>query len=345
MGKQKLTKSTKQKAASTIKGGYLPVRVRILAPPAPSTEQAASSSYDTFMFVKEHSNNTVFVTNVVRISQLMNVRSANSSTATITGDDKELLRLVFRRFGSIDKIVLAANPKQMRPTSSANTNTNTNDDTDNEGMPASSIFETEDMKKFAHVTFASSKGVKRVMSCGEDGVVLQQEELDDLLSFDSASIKSSSKEMSNCLAIATRYRARIPPREELSAHCDEIMASFEAAEESERLAMEASAQPDADGFITVTKDSNLVAFGSGKRGRGDDDNDDAEDAGGKRGKSRKRSRKKREPRGSVELKDFYRFQMRDAKRKGVEDLRKRFEEDLKTVKKMKEQKQFKPFAH
>lgn len=340
MSKQRSAK-TKQKAAATIKGGYLPVRVRILGTEQRNVAEGNNNSgYDMFMFVKEHSTSTIFVTNAVRMPQIMRMNSTRSSSSA--NDDKELLRLVFRKFGPVDKIVLAADPKQMRPT-------NTNDD---ENMTASSIFEADGIKNFAHVTFSSSKGLKRVMSCAEEGVVLQQEELDALLLSsgintdhdDNANSIKESNELSGVPAIAARYRARIPPLEELSARCDEIMASFEATEESERLAMEASAQPDADGFITVTKESNLVAFRTGKRGH-DDGDDNGEDGGKSRGKSRKRSRKRREPRGSVELKDFYKFQMRESKRKGVEDLRKRFEEDLQTVKKMKEQKQFKPFAN
>ena len=47
--------------------------------------------------------------------------------------------------------------------------------------------------------------------------------------------------------------------------------------------------------------------------------------------------------GADELHDFYRFQRRDNRKRNLEDLRKQFEEDLRRVKRMKQEKQYRPF--
>ncbi len=79
---------------------------------------------------------------------------------------------------------------------------------------------------------------------------------------------------------------------------------------------------DADGFIT---------FKSRKKRKREQQ---------KRGTSGPRSRKKSK---KYELKNFYRFQMREEKRNQLADLRRKFEEDKLQVAKMKEARKFKPF--
>ena len=79
---------------------------------------------------------------------------------------------------------------------------------------------------------------------------------------------------------------------------------------------------DADGFITV-KNRKKRKREQAKRG-----------SGGPR--SRKRGKE-------YELKNFYRFQMREQKRNQLADLRKKFENDKLQVAKMKELRKFKPF--
>jgi len=58
---------------------------------------------------------------------------------------------------------------------------------------------------------------------------------------------------------------------------------------------------------------------------------------------RARSAKENLVKGSDELKDFFRFQMRESKKRGMEELKTRFEDDLKRVKRMKEQMMYRPF--
>jgi len=54
-------------------------------------------------------------------------------------------------------------------------------------------------------------------------------------------------------------------------------------------------------------------------------------------RARKQSKK------TTELKNFYRFQIKDEKIKDLDNLRKKFAEDRERVAKMKEQRKFKPF--
>lgn len=56
--------------------------------------------------------------------------------------------------------------------------------------------------------------------------------------------------------------------------------------------------------------------------------------------SKQRSRKKKK---QLELKNFYRFQIRQEKVEKLEELRQKFEEDKQRVAMMKESRKFKPF--
>ena len=57
--------------------------------------------------------------------------------------------------------------------------------------------------------------------------------------------------------------------------------------------------------------------------------------------SKQRSRKKKKQ--QLELKNFYRFQIRQEKVEKLEELRRKFEEDKQRVAMMKESRKFKPF--
>lgn len=53
--------------------------------------------------------------------------------------------------------------------------------------------------------------------------------------------------------------------------------------------------------------------------------------------------KKTKKKKNTELKNFYRFQFREEKRNRLAQLREQFEKDKEKIKKMKEQRKFKPF--
>lgn len=82
-------------------------------------------------------------------------------------------------------------------------------------------------------------------------------------------------------------------------------------------------------------------------GLGGPENDDFTPVGGTESTSRKagapRSRKTKTGKKSTELKNFYRFQIKEEKIKELDSLRKKFAEDQLRVAKMKELRKFKPF--
>ncbi|CAM9389706.1 unnamed protein product [Discosporangium mesarthrocarpum] len=120
------------------------------------------------------------------------------------------------------------------------------------------------------------------------------------------------------------------------------MEAFEKGleEEEARRAAIASGGPDENGFETVTykKKRGRERLGPGGGGAG---GGWTAAGGGGEGQGRGLRRKKRK--GSEGLPDFYRFQMREARRDQLVRLRKRFEEDKARVERMKAQRKFKPF--
>ena len=119
--------------------------------------------------------------------------------------------------------------------------------------------------------------------------------------------------------------------------CNRVMTEYEEAEEAKRRAQEAAkAQPDDDGFVTV---SYSTAVGS----KAELEQSMTATTPSRRRSGNKRSRNNKKNIGSSELKDFYRFQRRENRKRTMDDLRQQFEEDLKRVKRMKEEKQYRPF--
>jgi ribosomal RNA-processing protein 7 len=156
--------------------------------------------------------------------------------------------------------------------------------------------------------------------------------------YEKSSFRSSESAQTGVLAVASRYResCKLLSRSRLLEECNTVMQNYEEAEEAKRRAQEiAKSQPDEDGFVTVSYSS---AVGS----KVDLEESITATTPGRR-KGNKRSRKKKEAIGSQELKDFYRFQRRENRKRTMEDLRKQFDEDLKRVKRLKEEKQYRPF--
>lgn len=118
---------------------------------------------------------------------------------------------------------------------------------------------------------------------------------------------------------------------ELQEEVDIFMKEFDDKEEMEQAErMKQSKEPDDDGFIKV--------ISKNKRKRQDNELDENTSAR-KANTSRTRNNKKK----PKELKNFYRYQIKDAKIKQLEELRKKFDEDKIKVLKMKEDRKFKPF--
>ena len=166
-----------------------------------------------------------------------------------------------------------------------------------------------------------------------------------------------------------RYQNQIPSRTQLLQQCNKIMSQFETKEEEAQKSKRSAilGQPDEDGFITVSYSATATAVGS-KRDLDDSlKYGESEDVGpqsqsqtqtqtqaqaqlvrrkmGGRSRKRKRDIDNGVVSGAGELQDFYRFQMRETRKKHMEDLRQQFQDDLKEVQKMKKQKRYRPFSN
>lgn len=153
--------------------------------------------------------------------------------------------------------------------------------------------------------------------------------------------KKKRKVKTGIHALAERQRTLYVKRRFLMEACNAVMEQYEDVEEEAAARARAAAQmPDDDGFVTVVS-SKAPAVGADLE---EDVIGGGADAGGEgRRKGSKRKRKKKEARGSSELKDFYRFQTKETRRKGLHELRERFEADLAKVKKLKEEKAYRAF--
>lgn len=229
--------------------------------------------------------------------------------------------------------------------------------------------------KFAHVVFTSGKEMKKalkalrreisesdgpfVLELEEDAIERLEAETARLSSYvvnndsddddgddddeprdrDGAEVEGDIEAPTGIRAVAARARRRAGrhiPREKLMQMCNEAMASFETEEaEAGRRARLAAEHPDDDGFITVTH-NNGPSFGAADGLEADGQH--SRRRGGKRSRKRKAGGS-----GADELPDFYRFQMKEKRKGEMQDLKKRFEEDLAKVKKMKEARAYRPF--
>mmetsp|Transcript_4886 Transcript_4886/g.6611 ORF Transcript_4886/g.6611 Transcript_4886/m.6611 type:complete len:349 (+) Transcript_4886:125-1171(+) len=335
---------------------YLPIRIRV------------ADEFSTFIYVKEqqaykngtnNTSNTMFVCNALSLRGLIMQRDlhAISNATNLHSFDRYVLKEILNKFGKVENVVTASAPAVV-------------EESHNKYLNESSInifadsFDYSTRLPFAHVIFSSNKQMKKAIKrIGEgQGINLSRLEINEMI--DQFQLESKKNEnadkgddgdndaqepLMGIDAVIMKYKSQIPSREELSEMCDEVMAKFDAEEESEKQEMLAKTNvPDEHGFITVTKDSNI--FVGSRRKRGKEDEEEAknnfviESAGFQGGgrKASKRARKRRDNRGNSNLKDFYRFQTREYKQNEVLHLRQRFEEDLQTVKRMKEEKKFKP---
>lgn len=117
----------------------------------------------------------------------------------------------------------------------------------------------------------------------------------------------------------THHEMRYPDHSQLQASVDAFMAVFTAKEAARTAALaKLRAEPDEDGFITVTR--------GGRTGAGREDEAKAKDE----------ELKKREKNRIKE--DFYRFQVREKKKEQAQDLVKGYQEDQRRVEEMKRRK-------
>eukprot|EP01031_Cornospumella_fuschlensis_P040515 gene40515-49384_t len=174
--------------------------------------------------------------------------------------------------------------------------------------------------RFAHVTFNKKASVKLALNASNADY--EEAWLDARKKLGFIAQHNVVKTI-NQLRRAFLWKREDP--EQWQARVDEEMREFEEDEERERREhQEAREKPDDDGFILVASKN--------KRKREDDHNVH-------RGKTQRTRKNKKD----TELKNFYRFQIKEQKMKQLDILRKKFEEDKEKVAKMKDARKFKPY--
>jgi ribosomal RNA-processing protein 7 len=318
--------------------GYLPVRLTL-----PSNSH--DSHDDTFFYVKEHfagDKKTLFIANAPVVPGIQT---------------QILLRSLLGRYGQVERVTVIENPRK-DPKVAANLSLSWTT------KSAPSFFSTTSCTsgegKFAHVVFVSPKEMKKAMKGLEHvmasrkhdfpGLTMERLEIQTLQ--DETQRKQSEgvddcdddvhddfmpneRKVTGMLVVAERYQKShlALSREVLLEECNAVMESFEDMEERDRLARQAAKnEPDEDGFVAVT-------YSAQKLGSKRDLEEGITTTNNRRGSKRRRKKKV----GGTELTDFYRFQQRETRKKDLQDLRKRFEEDLVKIKRMKEERQYRPF--
>ena len=313
--------------------GYLPVRLTF-----PSVDPEDPD--ETFFYIKEHfgaEKNTLFVANAPFYPQI---------------STRILLRSILGRYGVLERVTVVGNPRH------DNLNKNLLEWTTKANLFPSYQGTQICEGKFAHAVFASQKEMKKTLVALSEimgnnkktypGITMEKLEIqtlqdetqrnlrgDDCKDDDSES--PHTEPLTGILAVADRYRTSLEAitREALLDECNQVMEEYEEKEEADRLARtQARDVPDDDGFVTVTYSSQVGSKRELEEGATTTN----------RRKGSKRSRTKKEVTGASELDDFYRFQQKDSRRRTVQELRKRFEEDLAKVKKMKDERQYRPFS-
>lgn len=338
--------------------GYLPIRIEL--PPIGDKDK---HTFTSFIYIKEHAQ---------KLPQGISAASGGSATLFIANAPANgpirtdlFLRALFEPYGDILRATVAKDPRIGSSSVSEEDAVETFREAalmGLDGFGASSKYKRGD-GKFAHVVFTSGKEMRKALKilkreiCEADddlfAMQLDGEKMDQLKietaqlfskddhkSDDDESQDEEEEEIDNSLtgihaiaAEAKRKAGRHISRQKLMKMCNDAMASFESDEaDAELRAKQAAAQPDDDGFVTVTH--KATSFGAAN---------DLEEERHHRRKAGKRNRKRKTASGADELPDFYRFQLKDTRKKEVQDLKTRFEEDLRKVKKMKEARLYRPF--
>ncbi|CAJ1931429.1 unnamed protein product [Cylindrotheca closterium] len=154
------------------------------------------------------------------------------------------------------------------------------------------------------------------------------------------------------LAVVKRYYAssQALSRAELLAECNRVMGEYEKAEAAKRKAHQKAKDGnmvDDDGFVTVSYSSNTATGNAAEGGihnlLEESITTTTTSHSRRNAPPRRRNNNNKKKKGSDELQDFYRFQRKEHKKRSLADLRTQFEEDLRKIKKMKQEHQYRPF--
>jgi len=399
-----------------LKGGYLPVRLRL-----PPTWSTGAYEDQTFFYVREHqagkgggggsggdktsdasssgatkSKSTLFVANAPVVPGI---------------STRLLLQSLLGRYANLARVTVVPNPRKMMAGRRQDEEGDNNEQQQETESTIASLKWTDKLQdptflpvvhsegKFAHVVFETPKGMKQALRGLQDamkpnksrddgrrpGLVLEPIEiqtltdetnriyreerkkvLDSIMADEDDNNNQSKKSRKNndgadddddddeeegiaadqatgIHAVYARYQESMAEltRERLMAECNRVMKAYEEAEEKKKREQQiAREQPDEDGFVTVSYSSAVgsqVDLEMTKYATGNKNQQQI------RRKGNMRSRRKKDAIGAQEQEDFYRFQRRENKKRTLEDLRAQFDEDLRRVKQLKEERHYRPF--
>lgn len=210
---------------------------------------------------------------------------------------EEMFSEMFSQFGKVKSVYFHSNPDPGTPL--VNDSTYFNDYPEIKGY------------RVAYVVFEKSSSVEMVMNIEpEEKLILMAEE--STVPF---GLPKWCKD----------YNNRLINPEEIQKEIDEYMAKYDKIVEEEESRLKEAAEPDEEGWITVTKKARKPAFAR------------------KESVHKKIMKKEKIKSKKKQLLNFYRFQIRESKMNQLVKLREKFEEDKKKIEQMKQSRKFKPF--
>ncbi len=287
------------------------------------------------LYVKEHTGR-----DLGQASETTSSSSAASGVTLFVGNvDMHLnmshedidgyLRELMSQFGDIQAVYVSALTTEPTTRSRKRTRTEMSADDEDDNEQDDGVRDmhslTTGRSRFAHVQFVNKKGLSSFLKAAKSGqlaFITQKVGAMWGLADGYSVLKSVSairKELSFKNAQST---------ETLKSDVNQYMQEFEEREAVEKAQAKArEADVDDDGFKLVK------ARNTRKKSSAD----------GKQTKGRKRGTKQKKHKGTLELKNFYRFQFREQKKEALLTLREAFAKDQEKIAQLKEQRKFKPF--
>lgn len=185
--------------------------------------------------------------------------------------------------------------------------------------------------RFAHVEFSKKSTVKFALGVSDEDYAIGCREVAEKFGFETYFRPKTAKE------IRQLYSYKSVDHGELQKTVDAYMIEFDKQEAVDKQAREAALHTvDEDGFMPVKNRNKRKRASDSSAGTGSG-------ADHKRGDGGPRSRGSKKSKGSTELTNFYRFQIREQKVKELATLRQKFAEDKERVARLREARKFKPF--
>ncbi|KAK9368280.1 ribosomal RNA-processing protein 7-domain-containing protein [Lipomyces kononenkoae] len=313
-------KKMKSGAQSQIVNGYhvLPIHLpAVLTTTDPSSDledgnDSQQKSVVHYLYIRKHEtpgetspSRTLFIANLPIDTTTLHVHTLFSTVADIAPSNIETVTFLPSPTGSSFQLIPSLSSLK--------------------GLPESEISQIRRILpsgSAAHVLFTDTKAVNKALSA----LRFKQDTVPLWCLFDSAEKEiEDAKSMTGSARYLAIHQRKYISSSALQVTVDRFMTGYNKAEiQREREAKRARSMPDEDGFVTVSR-------GVGRTGAGISSDSLKEEA------------KKRQKRG--ELKDFYRFQIREEKKVRMNELLKNFKMDQEKIRELKAKRRFKLFSN